>query len=1112
MKPDEFRDSILGKWSSHPKWVRWRSWWCARLAFIPLAIIVLVGLYEARNPAHWRDMLNQAPTWLMVMGVALVGALGAVITLALCSRISQWEAGREIKDVFQGAASRIDPWILLAALILGAIGPFLLSRIDGIQPAIRVLFLCFAFFPMLGLLFALNVVERTSSSPKQERKSTPQVPTRIVRPPLWLALIPVLGLWLLTLLHDVAGITNRPSLWNATAWLLPGYDALGVPFIGTALLLPLAFGLFVAWRSWTVLVPITNESKLNPETKDGTTPKRSIWQRFLDWLRSLFPPTTVSAAGAEPRPPAWLDDILKAFDGKDYEVSRIKLRASEVSPFSENSELAPLFGVARPTRDQVQILERFRDLFWDMVNREQPNSLRHHEHSADLLVFGSPGSGRTTTLLACAAYAAFVRGQRVLFFVPDSLRQAAIVERIEQFLHELRLNYYIKVGTLSDGAVDGWIKGTAPLPQILVGTVGAVEECFYGHHCSAEDFGKLRRLVLLPEVLIVDDFMDFDDAERTHLPFLIDKQRLLLASEYLPLQVLVSCQKLAPLGEEVLGKRLFTLKHFDRKTNILPIRPREGVQAWKVQVQSIADPALIEELIGWCLNHGLDVVLYRSHIDEEERRAQEDHLASKGGTGRIVVISDLERPMSPLKSSEVDAIFHEEALCHEICLALRLHAGHDGTVIFSIAPSAATHEPNVGLVPVVADRSAVPLMVTHLGSACRFLRSLSPVHVDMWDRFGVNSLTAPAMVNGLTLTENSFHIDAFVDPDYRAELWPYLVTSKSSQTCTPVDIFGLPDLDWRVYQSAGSDKLFIGRPATARKGLHSARRAAWFGEGTDFRNAAYIDLAHAYRFRLFLKRSSIGLKTIQQGPDGTIRLQGDIWHGNGVDRHWPVFHLAWTLAATQKAARFCGSFDDGFRWFSLSSEDLGVPIDAQIIGHMSDLAETTDLSAISYQYHAHVSGLLFRPTQLDHALLAETLGAGLAGKWSTGEEPRFWPVLTGALNYAIRVRNPGMQYFARIVAFQLTGEATKFGSAVAWLIEPTSGGTTASHLIEDLLRNPQERKGFFKSAVWFLEQLSSAKISQEKFIRQMTHLGWKGDNRIDMVEDALNLIQAVSGR
>ena len=1114
MKPDEFRDSVLGRWSSHPDWVRWRGRWCARLAFAPFAVIVLAGLFEARNPANWLDLLHRAPTLLTVAGIALGGALGAVMTLALCSRIAEWTAGRELRHVFPVSAARIDPWILLLALLLGAIGPFLLARIAGLEPSIRSLFLCFAIFPPLGLLFSVSGVDRADSTGSIPGKSSATVPSRLVRRPVLLAaLIPVLVPWVMTLLHDLASLVEREDLREKIGRWLPGYEALGMPFLGTAVLPPLAFALFAAWRTGATLVPI--KSGLHPGGETGNTlmANVSLWRRLWNWLRSLFlgplPPQCVVAEH-----PAWLSDILKTFDGKPYEVTRIQLSPREVSPNSARHELAPLFGVPVPSVDQVQILERFQELYRGMINRDEPNSLRHDENSADLLVFGSPGSGRTTSLLACAVYAAFVRGQRVLFFVPDSLRQSAFVERIERFLLKLRLNYYLKVGTLNDATVDGWLNGTSPLPQILVGTVGAVEQHLYGYHCSSSQFVKLRRVVLLPEVIIVDDFLDFDDAERTHLPFLIDKQRLLLASEHLPLQVLVSCRKLAPLGEEVLGKRLFTLKHFDRKANVLSIRPRQGGQAWKVEVQSDADPANIERLIKLCLDRGLDVVLYRSQIDEDERQAQESHLSSKGGPGSIAVISDLERPLSPLKSTDVDAIFYEEALCHEICLALRLHAGHDETVIFSISPTGMAQEANVGIVPVVADRTATPLMVAHLGSACRFLRPLIPVHVDLWHRFGVDYQSARALVGGLTLAEESFFVDIFNDADYRAELWPYLVVGKSGLTCAPVDIFGLPDLAWAVYRSAANDKLFIGRPTSALKRTHPARRAAWFDDGAEFGNAAYLDLAHAYRFRLFLGRRSIGLRTIiQQAADGSIRLLGDIWHGNGIDRHLPVFHLKWTLPANQMAGGFWGSVGDGLRWFNLSCEELGVQVDAQIIGHMSDSAETTDLNAISFKYHARVSGMLFRPIQADQDILAKTLGAGLAGEWSTGAERRFWPVLTGALNYAIRVRNPGMQYFARILAFQLTGEAEQeFGSAVAWLIEPTTGGSTASRVVGDLLRKPQERKGFFQSATWFLKRLAESRIAKDTFIRQMTHLGWKGDDRIQMIDEALKLVQVISGR
>ena len=159
MKPDEFRDNILGRWSSHPHWGSWRRRWCVRLVFVPLVMIVVAGVYSALNPANWLNLLNQAPFWLTGMGAALAGALSAIITLGICSRIGEWRAGRDLKQFGEASMLRIDPWILVTGLLLGAVGPFLLSQMAGISPTIRLLFLCFAIFPLLCLLY-------TSPSPR----------------------------------------------------------------------------------------------------------------------------------------------------------------------------------------------------------------------------------------------------------------------------------------------------------------------------------------------------------------------------------------------------------------------------------------------------------------------------------------------------------------------------------------------------------------------------------------------------------------------------------------------------------------------------------------------------------------------------------------------------------------------------------------------------------------------------------------------------------------------------------------------------------------------------------------------------------------------------------
>jgi len=325
----------------------------------------------------------------------------------------------------------------------------------------------------------------------------------------------------------------------------------GFPTLAMALNMALVFGVSaalcvaaIAWVEGRLLAEGGHKSRPSP-----------LGRRLRNLIGRDRPATVPDRAS----PPEWLHELHERLGAAGTNIERIRLAESEVSPDSPQLDLKHVFGVPVPTADQVRLLKRFRDLYRRLVDGTDGDA----EACADLLVQGDPGSGKTTALLACAVYASLVRGQRVLFLVPDGLRQEAVRDRIDLFLKKLRLNYYVKVSVLSDDSVDRWLGGVEPVPQIILGTVRAAEEHLYGFACARDQAARLRRLVLLPEVIIVDDFMDFDDAQRPHLLFLIDKQRLLLAAESMPLQVVVSCRKLAELGEEILGKRLFTVKHLD---------------------------------------------------------------------------------------------------------------------------------------------------------------------------------------------------------------------------------------------------------------------------------------------------------------------------------------------------------------------------------------------------------------------------------------------------------------------------------------------------------------------------------------------------------------------
>ena len=65
MKPEVFFKTRLGWMSSHPEHERRRRFWFGVLAFVPLAAVVLVGIWVALDVGRWIELLRSARTWLV---------------------------------------------------------------------------------------------------------------------------------------------------------------------------------------------------------------------------------------------------------------------------------------------------------------------------------------------------------------------------------------------------------------------------------------------------------------------------------------------------------------------------------------------------------------------------------------------------------------------------------------------------------------------------------------------------------------------------------------------------------------------------------------------------------------------------------------------------------------------------------------------------------------------------------------------------------------------------------------------------------------------------------------------------------------------------------------
>lgn len=812
-------------------------------------------------------------------------------------------------------------------------------------------------------------------------------------------------------------------------------------------------------------------------------------------------------------PPQWLDLMLESLGTRVNVEQRAALLAQDAfSPLSNRVDLAHIFGGEQPTDDQARVFQAFCDGFEKLVHE----STRPGEvvaPSADIIVHGDAGSGRTTTLQACATFAAFVRGQRVLFFVPNALRQQVILDHLQRFLDDLGLSHYVRAAPVNEANVRAWLKAEEPVPNVLVAELPAYEEHILGdQNRSGEMFDRLRRLALLPEVVIVDDFLDFDDVQRSHLPFVLDKQRLLLAAEFMALQVVIACPTLSEIGKEILSRRLFTLKRFN-PDNVIALRPRPIGQAWSIKLSSEnATADVVKDVARECLSQDLRVAVYRQGIDEQQCRREEQELAKLGGDNRIEVMSNLTR--HPVDPAKIDVVIYYATQGGDLALPLRLHLGHDETVLIGIVVDETKHEQIEGVVPVIAERYAVPLLVSHFRSIARFIHPHTPVDADAWRQFGIEYDRITPADEPVSVLDTQLDVDDWSDPFGQLQLSPYVALSRCRQLPEPVATHRLPQTPWRLYRSSSGRRVFLGvaESAVETGAVRASRYANWCTPtGQDFGRAGEVDLAHLYELRLVYGNTVFGPRAIEQHADGQIQITTDIWRGNGADRYLPVFKMQWDLDRPQEAASLWGSTSDGLRWFNLKIESpAGVTMNAGLIGHMSRQAKVTDIQTVNFDYACEFSGLILQPSSIEREALRETVGNNLMGSWSTAPDSTFWPELTGAIHYALNIRAKGLAYYARVLAFELTDAAADLGQAIVWFVEPLTGGNTSRHVIERILTHPDERQHLFSSMAWYLQQMKQSSLDPRQFFRQYTGTGYDGDRSGDRMDKALELVERIA--
>jgi len=310
------------------------------------------------------------------------------------------------------------------------------------------------------------------------------------------------------------------------------------------------------------------------------------------------------------------------------------------------------------------------------------------------------------------------------------------------------------------------------------------------------------------------------------------------------------------------------------------------------------------------------------------------------------------------------------------------------------------------------------------------------------------------------------------------------------------------------HKSGTEDYLFFGAPAADGQSIATKEVPAWWKDGTTYKTLRAADMAYLNAFRLVHGNEVFVSMPPKQTKEGieliAKRLGGKGWQ-SGDEAYLPIFDIQWDLPNNQSIEGMGGGSAQSVYWFCI--EQKRVPIHSSVIGIMSEYAEVNDIQAVRFDYDSLISGMLLAPRKIDSSKFNETISRGLAGKWTTGSEI-FRPELTGAFNYALNRRAPGLTFFARVLCFSLAKGKNAIGSAILWLLEPVRGGRTAMVPLDLLMRDKRERISLFHSVLWFLQSLKQSK-NPVRFLRRFARLGYKGDEALENLDISIRLIENI---
>lgn len=1119
-RPNAFVEKTLGPWSSHPDMMARQKrvlWWVGMLPFVVagLAVLMIVTGYRASDfsAVHdWQTFLAAcAKWWGKIKWSVLVFALAGCMTAGFMAMSNLlWMVGVTLGrwGIKLSERDRLPfPAALVGLGVLCWLVPVATWAMRGVFTAvdwrlnlvIQLVsnFLC--LFPLALLMVWTKWVRRFRSLGPDEEIHRP-VSHLLVALLLFAACAAVL---VLPKPGFFDGLVERWFPWLAQCGIDPD-QAYG----WARLVLAACLGIggvfhFIVWRLRTEIRPKKKRDWRKQAAQDEEV------QDKQDHAKDEIP------AGARMLL-ANLPEGVRAepVDDRGTVVCRRKVR--EQSPYQPGGGDAYglgylLGGDIVPTEDQTKFFLRFVEAY-DGARRQfgertdfKEDVGRKNLERADMLLLGEDGSGRTEILLAAALYAAVVRGQRVLFLCADPGGAEKLKNRVQKRLEWLGVDVYVSADKLRRNELDRWLdpmRGTMP-PDMLFSTPETAENLFFANPATRkrESAAEMRTLLTGFGAVFVDDFLDMPPSFRAHTAFLLDKMKLLQASEPVLAQYVVAATPMQkPDGAEGLGARLFGAFNFDREKNILELKPRPYGAYWfgTLRVDAKGDSGdddskslkrAVKDLVKISADGGCQTLLYQKGMSSDAKKQFLDDCGG-GKDGGGISVASRYRELEELEKIP-DNVFYLSLTCGDAGTALRLNLEGGEPVFFRIALEG-EEEPEApvqyGLIP---DETALSLRVHHLRNVLQFIGDHIPVPDEAWERFQITKNhpcireLAPGSSPG-TVAVSWLHDELTDDSSYGANaLWPYLVleTPVAYGAGMDVDFNVLPVDRGRIWKDVrGQGKLLLADSSELGEKLGPGHLAIW-RDGSH--TIGESDLSHADEL-VYVGADEYTVKDAlcTEGEDKqryALLFRGQYRHGGDTEFIHPVRRLSWKVPLGELKVSGVQGLDE-VACFPVERETSATcRVDGTLVGRINLRGKTQRNDPLDYCYDAYLSCVVLLPTFGGGASpgggaapMAEQAKNCLDGAWATDAACGFSSALTHAFAAALRRKIADWPFYAVAPLYFTEGREESIGRATMWIVEPSSSGRTVQpRLVRLMQEKPAFRHELYAEAKKVLESCTT---------------------------------------